>query len=377
MICNHLILIAFQNPTSLTRLSLAEWDVLLRQARRGGLLARLHALLEELDLLKEVPAQPRRHLVWANTIAARHTLAVQWEVAQIRQALSPTGIPLILLKGAAYVMAKLPTARGRIFSDIDIMVPKDRLNEVEAALMLHGWATTHHDTYDQHYYRTWMHELPPMQHIKRMTVLDVHHAILPETTAIHPDPAQLRAAAVRLDASGQIMTLAFVDMVLHSATHLFHDGELEQGLRDLLDIDSLLQHFGSLPSFWTQLIERARELELTRPLFYALRYATLLLHTPVPPTTVSHFDHPNRLLLALMDSLFIRALLPNHASCSDLLTGTARSLLYVRANWLRMPPLLLARHLFHKAFISPKTEHVHTQSDRTVPRQFRDKERVN
>jgi hypothetical protein len=26
----------------------------------------------------------------------------------------------------------------------------------------------------------------------------------------------------------------------------------------------------------------------------------------------------------------------------------------VRGNWLRMPPLMLARHLFHKAFISPK-----------------------
>jgi hypothetical protein len=31
-------------------------------------------------------------------------------------------------------------------------------------------------------------------------------------------------------------------------------------------------------------------------------------------------------------------------------------MLYVRANWLRMPPLLLTRHLFHKAFISPKDE---------------------
>ncbi len=368
---NHLILIAFQNPAQLSKLNLAEWDRLLRQARRGGLLARLYTLLDECDLLEQVPEQPRRHLAWANTVAERHTLAVQWEVALISQALSQTGIPIILLKGAAYVMAKLPTARGRIFSDIDIMVPKDRLNEVEAALMLHGWATTHHDAYDQHYYRTWMHELPPMQHIKRMTVLDVHHAILPKTTAIHPDPAQLRAAAVKLDVSSQLSTLAPVDMVLHSATHLFHDGELEQGLRDLLDIDSLLEHFSDLPAFWSDLIQRAQKLELTRPLFYALRYAMLLLQTPVPPATTHQLDRPNRPMLALMDSLFIRALLPNHASCSDLLSGTARALLYVRANWLRMPPLLLARHLLHKALISPKTKHEHTHSERPISRKFR------
>jgi len=65
---------------------------------------------------------------------------------------------------------------------------------------------------------------------------------------------------------------------------------------------------------------------------------------------------PNPLTLTLMDKLFTRALMPDHPSCSDWLTNTAKRGLYVRGNWLRMPPLLLARHLFHKAFISPKPE---------------------
>jgi len=362
-----LILLTFRNPDTINDLSLADWDVLIRQARQGGLLPRLQAVLAERGLIAQVPEQARRHLDWARAIAERHTLAVKWEVAQISKALMQTGIPIVLLKGSAYVMAKLPTARGRIFSDIDIMVPKARLNEVEAALMLHGWATTHHDAYDQHYYRTWMHELPPMQHIKRLTAIDVHHAILPETTAIHPDPAKLLSAAVRLDDSAKLMTLAPLDMVLHSATHLFYDGELENGLRDLLDIDSLLKHFGNTPSFWPELIERAKELELSRPLFYALRYAALLLHTHVPPEAALRLTGPQSPVLALMDSLFTRALLPAHTSCSDRLTGTARHLLYIRANWLRMPPLLLARHLFHKAFISPKEAQEEKQSEHPIP----------
>ena len=361
-----LIVLIFRNPDTINGMNLADWDVLIRQARQGGLLSRLQSVLDARGLLEQVPEQPRRHLDWAHAIAERHTLAVQWEVAQISKALMQTGIPIVLLKGSAYVMAKLPTARGRIFSDIDIMVPKDRLNEVEAALMLHGWATTHHDDYDQHYYRTWMHELPPMQHVKRLTAIDVHHAILPETTAIHPDPAKLLSAAVRLDDSAELMTLAPLDMVLHSATHLFYDGELENGLRDLLDIDSLLKNFSNTPRFWLELIERAKELELSRPLFYALRYAALLLHTPVPPEAALRFAGPQRPILALMDSLFTRALLPDHTSCSDRLTGTARHLLYVRANWLRMPPLLLARHLFHKAFISPKEKQEDKQIERPM-----------
>lgn len=345
---NILIIKVFNNTIELDGLSLADWDLLLRQARQGNLLAKLHAILSERGQLASIPEAARRHLEWQHTVAERHTLAVQWEVRQIQQALAHLDLPVILLKGAAYVMAGLPAAQGRVFTDIDILVPKQRLNEVEAALMLHGWASTHHDAYDQHYYRAWMHELPPMQHRKRLTVIDVHHAILPDTAALHPDAEKLRAAACPL--TEQLAVLAPVDMVLHSATHLFHGGELENGLRDLLDIDSLLRHFGALPDFWNALTERAQEQELSRPLFYALRYAKLLLHTPIPPDVA--LEEPNRFLLALMDRLFSRALLHG----TDRLTVTARRMLYLRANWQRMPPLLLARHLFHKAFISPKAQ---------------------
>jgi hypothetical protein len=222
--------------------------------------------------------------------------------------------------------------------------------------MLAGWAGTMLDEYDQRYYRQWMHELPPMQHMRRQSMLDVHHAILPATAAVRPDPAKLRAAARSVPGAPGVQVLAPADMVLHSAVHLFYDGEFDKGLRDLFDIHRLLQHFAATPGFWDELPRRARELELARPLFYALRYAQRLLGTEVPAATLAAADgaRPNRLLLALMDALFGRALLPVHASCADRLSRGARFLLYIRGNWLRMPPLLLTRHLFHKAFISPR-----------------------
>lgn len=357
MISPPFLLQALRQPDTVTSLSLAEWDLLLRQARRANLLAHLHVLLEQRNLIEQVPSQPQEHLESLRVIAERHTQAVQWEVIQIRKALAKTGVQVILLKGSAYLMAKLPAARGRLFSDIDILVPKNNLNEVEAALMLHGWAAAHHDAYDQRYYRTWMHELPPMRHTKRATVIDVHHAILPKT-AYRPTPEKLFAAAQKLDGYDDLKVLAPVDMFLHSAAHLFHEAELDNGLRDMVDINSLLRHFSNQPSFWPKLVERAKELELTRALFYALRYTELLLHTPIPADTMraAQVGCPNPLMLALMDSLFTRALMPVHPSCSDRLTGVARRMLYVRAHWLRMPPLLLVRHLLHKAFISPKTE---------------------
>jgi hypothetical protein len=353
-----LLIRALRDPGIVRRLDGAGWDLLLRQADAANLDAYLLVLLEDAGLLDAVPAAPRAHLEWTRVGAAGHAQAARYEVRQIARALDGLGLPLILLKGAAYAMAGLDAGRGRLFSDIDILVPKARLTDVEGALLMHGWITTHHDAYDQRYYREWMHELPPMQHARRGNSIDVHHAIVPETSPVRPDPAKLRAAARPIPGQPGLATLAPVDMVLHSAVHLFFDGEFDKGLRDLVDLHWLLTQFGREPGFWDALPARARELELGRPLFYALRYCPRLLGTAVPPAVQAAmaFARPHPALLWLMDGLFGRALLPLHASCADAGTGPAHFALYVRGNWLRMPPLLLARHLFHKAFITKHNE---------------------
>jgi hypothetical protein len=353
-----LLMRILREPHAVRALDGAGWDLLLRQADAANLDAYLLVLLEDAGLLDAVPAAPRAHFEWTRVGAAGHARAARYEVRQIGRALAGLGLPLILLKGAAYAMADLDAGRGRLFSDIDILVPKPRLPEVEAALMMHGWITTHHDPYDQRYYRQWMHELPPMQHARRGNSIDVHHAILPETAPVRPDPDKLRAAARPIAAEPGLATLAPADMVLHSAVHLFFDGEFDKGLRDLVDLHRLLGQFGAQPGFWDGLPARARALELGRPLFYALRYCRLLLGTAVPQEVLDAVaqDGPNPALRRLMDGLFERALRPLHVSCDTPASKVARFLLYVRGNWLRMPPLLLSRHLFHKAFVAPRAE---------------------
>lgn len=350
-----LLLGVLRAPASVQQLTMPQWDVLLRQAASAKLMAGLACMLDDAGLTPSLPPPVQQHFAWARVQMTRHADAVQFEIARIQAALASLGRPLLLLKGGAYAAAGMQAGRGRLFSDIDILVPKAGIAEVEARLMLHGWITNKQDAYDQRYYREWMHEIPPMQHTRRHSVIDVHHAILPETARVRPDPARLRAAAIDVPGKPGVQTLAPADMVLHSAVHLFYDGEFDNGLRDLVDLHRLLTQFGATPGFWQMLPARAMEMQLARPLFYALRYSAALLGTPVPQEVVAALVSaaPNRLLLALMDTLFLRGLQPAHASADDGFSGLARGMLYVRGNWLRMPPFLLARHLFHKAFITP------------------------
>jgi hypothetical protein len=344
-----------RTPDVVTHFSMSEWDILVRQTRAAGLLARLAHRFRQHGLTAAIPLAARWHFDAAETLAQKQHTAVRWELQQLRAALADLDCPLIVLKGAAYVAAKLPAAEGRLFNDIDILVPRERLPQAESSLMLAGWHALNLSQYDKRYYRRWMHELPPMRHIQRDTVIDVHHAILPDTARYHPDSAKLRSRAVAVAGLPGVYVLAAEDRILHSATHLFHDGELPHGLRDLTDLDLLLRDAAEEPGFWLRLTARADELQLGRSLFYALRYLRHFLDTPIPDSVIASLSSiaPNRATLALMDSIFTRVLAPAHASCEDAFTPAARLAAFVRAHWLRMPAHLLIPHLLHKAFISP------------------------
>ncbi len=188
-------------------------------------------------------------------------------------------------------------------------------------------------------------------HRERGTELDVHHTILPRTSRLKPSADKLWAAAVKLDASG-LHVLSPADMVLHSAAHAFHDGEISLAICDLADIHDLLAHFGQEAAFWDRLVPRGRELDLSRPLYYALRYARLLLGTPIPDAVAADLaaTGPSRPVIAAMDRLVPRVLVPGNPDRPPPSGSRATLLLYIRSHWLKMPPLLLTTHLIRKLF---------------------------
>ena len=333
------------------RLTLTEWDVVVRQARRADVLARIAALAQAHGAWDAVAPAPRPHLASALALAARQQRELRFEVAQIARALQPTGLPVVLLKGGAYALAGLQASLGRMVSDVDILVPRERLADVETALMMAGWAHANRDAYDQHYYRTWMHELPPLRHLRRGTVLDVHHALVPLTARARPSTQRLLQAAQALPGHPGVCVLAPSDMVLHSAAHLFHESDFAHGFRGVVDLDALLREFATVPGFWSGLLARSAELDLQWPLHHALRYAHTIMDTPVPPGAVAALAGSvgqQAWMHRLRDALYLRMLRPDHASTADAWTPLARSTLYLHGHRLRMPPHLLLPHLLRK-----------------------------
>ena len=101
-------------------LTIKDWEILIRQARRTNLLSRVACLIDQHNLLQHIPEQFHYHLTGANFVASSNLRSVKWEIAKIYEALGATETPFVLLKGAAYIMGESDAAKGRLFSDVDI-----------------------------------------------------------------------------------------------------------------------------------------------------------------------------------------------------------------------------------------------------------------
>lgn len=357
----RLAIAALARPQEIVSWTAADLDLVLRVLRRARLLGPLAESVVEAGLLDALPGPARDALAGARVAAQARARVAWWEMDRIAWALQGmAGLEMVAMKGSAYLLAGLPHARGRMFADVDLLLPEAQLGEVERRLLEQGWRSADLTPYDERYYREWTHELPPLTHDEREVEVDLHHNVQMRTSRLKPNAALLLAAARPITEYPEtrhqfFRVLGPVDMALHAMTHLFYGGEMDDALRELIDIDALLRHYGAHEAgFWERFWPRARELDLERPAFYGLRYAQRILGTPLPPAVVaaSSGGQPSRMILALMDRLVPEALFPPHPDRPPpRWTRFARLLLYVRAHWVRMPPWMLVRHLTYKFYV--------------------------
>ncbi len=347
---NQLLLQAITTPSCLVQYTDIEWELLIRQARRVKLLGRLTLLLKEHHLWDTVPPRVANQLISGFVQAEKLQQLCSWELNRILWVLEDFDTHIIALKGIAYKLIDLPYAKGRLSVDLDLLVREADLADIESLLMIKGWKHRPISAYDEHYYRSWSHEIPPLVHTERETEVDIHHALIPVTTQLKIDTALLFDTAIPAAGHPKIKLLSPVDMVIHCAINLFQNNEIANDLRDLLDLHDLMTHFSQQDEdFWIQLTDRANQLKISHILFYGLYFSQLIFSTSIPEKTVTRLNSkPGKLKHRIMHRLVPLALFPQHPDHSLRSASWARRLLYLRSHLIRMPLYILLPHLIYK-----------------------------
>lgn len=325
-----------------------DWETAIRVLRHDGLLARTSFQLEKQGLVNNLPHYAQKHLSNAAKLAEKQQSSVVYECNQITKSTNKTSTKFYLLKGAAYVFCHNNTSLGRTFGDIDLLVDKSQISRIEGTLLLHGWLHDDLDDYDNTYYRQWAHEIPPLKHASRGSVIDLHHNLVPPVSGRAPKIELFTENAIACD---DFYVLRPAAMTLHSIVHLFFNEEFPHGLRDLNDIHLLITQYES-DSFWQDIYTLATTSGFTVELYLACRYSQRFFQTNIPEKITIKLEETrtNRLSILFWDFIFSRVLDTKHPMYATWTKSFAIFIALVRGHYLKMPLPILIRHGLHKSY---------------------------
>jgi hypothetical protein len=334
---------------------ISQWVDTLFVLREAKLLATLYHSAKRDGCLFDYPEYVQKHLFSAQVYASCQAQQIRFEAAELSHLFEQIGVTALFLKGAAYTLRDSVNSHGRICSDLDVLINQADIPIAEEHLRLNRWKSEVLDDYDEKYYREWAHEIPPLVHLNRGTVIDLHHNLyLPisgRTVAVNEfmsTKQKTQSGCFVLDPSATVM---------HSIIHMFANEDSSSWMRDLIDITFLIKEFeGQI--FWQKLLDLVQKTDFEFEFVCCLH--ALLYYTDINlPKNVQAF------LLAfpfsrgqkwLLKHTILPAISPEH----DLILTTrirfAKKIVYLRGHWIKMPPLVLLKHFAIKSFLAARDQ---------------------
>ena len=344
-----ILLSTYNNIEQVKLYSMAQWSQLVDESYGHYFIARLYFLLQENSLEEYIPSSLLWHFSSAELYFQAHKKDISIEMEKIENALKMANVTPCYLKGTAYLHNDLKVSKGRLFSDIDLFVEKANIEKVEQILHWHGWKPGKVSTYDEHYYRQWMHEIPPLTHQTRGSTIDLHHNLLPLTARYAFDERDINNAVCQ-----ESRSLAPVELTLHCIVHLMMESEFIKGFRDLSDIHLLIVEYRNLEAnFLLNLIRTSKQLGVEVLVFYALTLLARHFNLMIEPEIERELNKIKVSFIKkkIMTAIFSRALLAPIRLDNSISNLFCHLALYIRGHYLRMPVRLLIPHLYKKAMM--------------------------
>lgn len=332
----------------LGQLSLREWEFLIESLRENASLARFSYRIKNSDQDDGIPKQVFPHLKSELVRAKRQKQQALYESLLIDKHLGEVGVKPVFLKGAAYSISDSPVGDGRLYGDIDVLVEKHEIDVSKQALLDRGWFPQTLSDYDEMYYREWAHEIPPLTHLKRGTVVDLHHNLVPPISGRAPLASDFKTDLE--ETRDGLLVFSPAAQTLHSAVHLFLNEDFTHGFRDLTDLHILFTIHGEHTEYWKRLISLAQKSKFEAELKLAVRYCERLFNTPIPKKVSKEIHDFSIENIVLTDFIFNQVLLPRHPKTDNYWRPINEFFAYMRGHFLKMPLPILIKHLTIKSW---------------------------
>jgi hypothetical protein len=214
--------------------------------------------------------------------AARNNLLYN-ELARILTALSGQRIEVIVLKGAALAETVYPHRTLRPMSDIDLLVKRERLADVETTLLDIGYALDA-GTKEHHYHFAFTKSAAP--------AVEIHWHVqgLTDPFRVEIESCWRRAESITI-AGAEALVLSPADLLLHLCQHLGKH-KFTGGIRPLCDVAEVARYYGNRID-WRELARISSEWEMNSCCYLVLSLARELVDAPIPADFLRNFRPVN------------------------------------------------------------------------------------
>lgn len=282
--------------------------------------------------------RPQEHAQQAKAveIARRRTTVMMLELERVLPALAECGCRPVVLKGASLALMAYARPEDRWFIDLDILVERDELPGIYAALRRVGYRF--HDTvHPARYYED--HHFHRILVSNQGVCIEVHWALTMPASAYTYDLDALRCDSIEIPlGTASFLAPSAVDQILHGVLQSIAGGFGD--LRRVLDLHLLDARLDE--SERREVCERARSSNLLTGLWLQYRLRELILEQPIPPA-IETLCRPAPRLVRLFDRLDVAG------HCLDAYSRTIEGYDYM-LHCLCLPPSLRTREIYRYLF---------------------------
>ena len=234
-----------------------DWGATIDLARQRGLSPFLFHAVRPFQ--PRISAEAWQALQGDYYVAVARCLLLERQLQQVLDALEHSQVPIVLLKGAALSRAVYPNPALRTMGDLDIWVPRDRMDTARTALEVLGYRTRSKQDRPPGLQELYLGETQMIRSEPHSALVELHWNVFPGEWLRHTartDEQPIWERTIPMEGT-DARQLSPEDAVLHTCVHFAIGHQLRGlGVRPLLDLE-LMQTTWAIN--WDTIAHRARE----------------------------------------------------------------------------------------------------------------------